>query len=126
MLLNYEPRAFMSAQRHAVRRARTMIEHGTLLAARPHQLKLEVTVGHREELIDWLGKFLWHWEGGPISSDTLAEEIMEVWDAQQKHASQLSAPSLPNAQETLRELRTSLSRTEIPLPRECQDERQGE
>jgi hypothetical protein len=84
-------------------------------------------VADKQTLIDWLGELLWHWKGDtPISPDARAEKIMEVLDVQQIHASQFSVLSLPDAQEMLRALGTSLSRTETPSPRECLDEPQGE
>ena len=82
---------------------------------------------NRDAFIDWLGELLWHWQGETsISSDTLARQIMGIWDAQQKRASQFLAPLLPDAQAMLRGLETSLGRTEIPSPRGCLGKHQGE
>ena len=84
-------------------------------------------MAEREELTNSLGGLLWHWQGeNPISPDALAKKIMGILDAQQKHVSRPSRHSLPDASETLRAMETSSNRTEIPLPRECLDEHQGE
>ena len=83
---------------------------------------LGVGMDDREMFLDWLGLLLWHWQGdNPASADALAEKIMDVLDEHQKHASQVSAQPLPNAQALLRELGKPLDRTENPLPHECPD-----
>lgn len=74
----------------------------------------------REMFIDWLGVLLWQGDN-PVSPDAIAEKVMDVWDAHQKHASQVSAQPLPDAQELLLAMGKPLDRTENPSPHECPD-----
>ena len=65
-----------------------------------------------EQFTDWLGGLLWYWRDSPISSEELAEKIMDFFAGHQKHAAQLSEHPLPDSQVLLREMEMPLGRTE--------------